>query len=645
MADVFISYSRKNSDFVHKLDDALIAVKRDAWVDWQDIARGEDWWRSIQTGIDSADTALIIITENWLVSEICHRELEYIRKQNKRVFPIIREKIEGDVALRVKGMWVDQEWEQRARDNWKFLRSVNWLYFDDDTAFDAAVKDLLTALDTDQVYVKGHTRYLVRAMEWQQSNRNPSFLLDGDQVTTAQEWLKSSLNKTPEPLPVHHEYVTASSIAESVRTARDKARENLVRRSRKATFILGAVVVVAIIAAGIVTQQFLSARAEVTKASATLQQVNLQVTGAINQQGTAAAQVQAAVAQVATATVEQGNAVMAQQTSSAREAAASTQVAQARETLAPVPVTLTAVASAIADAYTQQQIALSLSDASVQLANNDPDIALASADGIVTDYPNEALAYIGRGLILDGVGRIDEAIADYTTALKLDPKNAVAYYNRGIDYGVQNKPDEAIADYTQSIQFDPTFLASYFNRGNQYYVKNQLDQAIADFSYVIEHSSIDDAYNHRGATYARQGQYQLALADYWQWVQNSRTMTTTLGEVRPGSTPFRTTLTISKGTVYEVPFGGKAGQALHAEASAVEEGTVDPLLVVLDPQGQPIYFNDDLSEDNNQAFVDGAVLPANGIYTLIVAYSGGGTDGDLRLTLDLTASATATPTS
>ena len=57
MSDVFISYSRKNSDFAHKLDQSLTAAKRDVWIDWQDIARGEDWWRSIQTGIDSTDTA------------------------------------------------------------------------------------------------------------------------------------------------------------------------------------------------------------------------------------------------------------------------------------------------------------------------------------------------------------------------------------------------------------------------------------------------------------------------------------------------------------------------------------------------------------------------------------------------------------
>lgn len=59
---------------------ALTNAKRDVWFYWADIGRGQDWWHEIELGVDSSDTALIIVSENWLVSEICQRELEYIRK-------------------------------------------------------------------------------------------------------------------------------------------------------------------------------------------------------------------------------------------------------------------------------------------------------------------------------------------------------------------------------------------------------------------------------------------------------------------------------------------------------------------------------------------------------------------------------------
>ena len=37
MSDVFVSYSRANSDFAHRLVDALKSAGHDSWVDWEDI--------------------------------------------------------------------------------------------------------------------------------------------------------------------------------------------------------------------------------------------------------------------------------------------------------------------------------------------------------------------------------------------------------------------------------------------------------------------------------------------------------------------------------------------------------------------------------------------------------------------------------
>ena len=783
MSDVFISYSRKDSDFVHKLDDSLRREKRDVWVDWQDIARGEDWWHSIQVGVDSTDTALIVVTEHWLVSEICQRELDYIRGQNKRVFPIMREKIEGDLAIRVKGTWVDQEWENRARDNWKYIRSLNWLFFDDDTTFDSVFKDLLMALDTDQLYVKSHTRYLVRALEWQQFQRNPSFLLEGDQLASAKTWLDSSANKHPEPHPVHHEYVGASNIAETARIARDKAREELIRRFRQMAIILGVLVVVALIVAGIVGQQFFSARAEVTKAGATLQQVNIQVTNAINQQSTAVAQVQVAEALVGTATIEQGNAILAQRTSAAREQAASTQVAVAGETLSPVPPTLTAVASAISDAFNQQDIANGITNASIHLLDKDFTGALQIMDNIVSAYPDQSLAYIGRGLVLDSLDRLDDAIADYTTAIKLDSENSGAYTNRALIYSKQGIFDKAIADYNtalqldpsdvdnylgrgdiyeqqedyehaladyataiqvnpgeyspyvsrgllyentgrydealldyqkalqinpqsvqaytglgnlyirkkdfekslsyfnQAIEIDPKYAIAYFSRATVYEGRDELDKAIADYLQAINiDPKFTDAYYYLGTDYQAQDKLDLAMesydeainvdstyakayikraglyaqmdnveeasADYLKWIelnQNASDQSTTVTQTQ---LPYTTTVTMTEGYSYSIPFEGRAGQLLQASALAQEgdSAEVDALLVLLDPQGKPIMSADD-HDDSYDAVINDFALPTDGLYTLVVSYSQSGSEGDLDVTLNLRSAAEATPAS
>jgi len=52
MTDVFISYSRKDSDFMRRLHEALTKHQRDIWVDWEDIPLSADWWKEICAGKD-----------------------------------------------------------------------------------------------------------------------------------------------------------------------------------------------------------------------------------------------------------------------------------------------------------------------------------------------------------------------------------------------------------------------------------------------------------------------------------------------------------------------------------------------------------------------------------------------------------------
>ena len=43
MAQVFISYFRKDKEFALKLGDAVAAQQREAWVDWKDIPLPAEW--------------------------------------------------------------------------------------------------------------------------------------------------------------------------------------------------------------------------------------------------------------------------------------------------------------------------------------------------------------------------------------------------------------------------------------------------------------------------------------------------------------------------------------------------------------------------------------------------------------------------
>jgi hypothetical protein len=62
MADVFISYSRKDNSFVHRLDEALKSRGREAWVDWEGIRPTEEFMQAIYCAIEAADTFIFVLT-------------------------------------------------------------------------------------------------------------------------------------------------------------------------------------------------------------------------------------------------------------------------------------------------------------------------------------------------------------------------------------------------------------------------------------------------------------------------------------------------------------------------------------------------------------------------------------------------------
>ena len=194
MADVFISYSRKDIEFAQRIHHELEARDRQPWVDWQDIPPTAEWLDEVYAGIQAADTFLFIISPDSVVSEICTLEIEHAIQHNKRLVPVVFH----DVAD-------DQVHSAMAAHNWVFLREG------DD--FEANLELLITALDTDLDYVREHTRLLTLAIEWDKNQRRRSAVLRGQELQTAEGWLQQSGSKDPQPTELHREYLSFSRTA------------------------------------------------------------------------------------------------------------------------------------------------------------------------------------------------------------------------------------------------------------------------------------------------------------------------------------------------------------------------------------------------------------------------------------------------
>ena len=85
--DIFISYSRRDKEFVQTLNKALIQSKYETWVDWEDIPITSLWWEEIKEGIEDAHTLIIVLSPDSVGSKYCKLEIEHAAKHNKRLIP------------------------------------------------------------------------------------------------------------------------------------------------------------------------------------------------------------------------------------------------------------------------------------------------------------------------------------------------------------------------------------------------------------------------------------------------------------------------------------------------------------------------------------------------------------------------------
>ena len=194
MPDVFVSYSRRDTEFVRRLVEGLQARGKDVWLDTEGIRDGEVFPAAIRSAVEGSNAFVLVISPDSIGSSFCDQEVDHALEHHKQIVPLAYRQV------------ADSELPEP-------IRVRNWIPFETADGFDAGLDRLVRALDTDLEWTEQHTRWLLKSREWEREGRDSSLLLRGAELGAAEGWLADAAGKDPEPTPLQREYVLVSRAA------------------------------------------------------------------------------------------------------------------------------------------------------------------------------------------------------------------------------------------------------------------------------------------------------------------------------------------------------------------------------------------------------------------------------------------------
>lgn len=135
---------------------------------------------------------------------------------------------------------------------------------------------------------------------------------------------------------------------------------------------------------------------------------------------------------------------------------------------------------------------------------------------ILDNSPENAYAYVNRGICYRMVFDYQRAVDDFNRAEELRMETPYLWMNRAMAYISLREYDKAMADLNLLVEKEPENPSNLFYRGELFFRLEDYDRAIEDYSRALDLRQAAHLYYVRGDAYSRIGENEKALADYTQ---------------------------------------------------------------------------------------------------------------------------------
>lgn len=102
------------------------------------------------------------------------------------------------------------------------------------------------------------------------------------------------------------------------------------------------------------------------------------------------------------------------------------------------------------------------------------------------DYSNQAFNHYVKAKVMENLDRLDEAEAEFTESIKLDPENSNRYAERGLFYYTQKKHEQSYADYQKASELEPGFADYVIYMGINMEAMEKYQEALTHYEYAFK---------------------------------------------------------------------------------------------------------------------------------------------------------------
>lgn len=149
----------------------------------------------------------------------------------------------------------------------------------------------------------------------------------------------------------------------------------------------------------------------------------------------------------------------------------------------------------------------------IELQAGAPELALRLLDRALALQPSLAPAHYARGIALQSVNRLGDALQSYTSVLALEPAHAMTHYNMGVLLQGMGRNEEAAQSYGAAAQAQPDYGDALFNLGVVLNLLGRFGEAADAFDKLLKQAPRDpQAWFNSGLAHYWNGNFERSLA-------------------------------------------------------------------------------------------------------------------------------------